>query len=136
MRIDVILCASFRARQATGEERGRAARSRAPGAALFQVLPPPLVRLPISPRRRRLNDHRLVRVDHRRISPLEALHPPALAPHPVLADLPGIPAGKAERPHPAMAGEDGAFHLLQEPDGAADAVAGVPLAVAPRAGAN
>ena len=55
---------------------------------------------------------------------------PSLPPHAVLADLAGLAARETERPHAAVAGQDRAFHLLQEADGAADAVAGVPLPLA------
>src|SRR5207245_6779018 len=55
----------------------------------------------------------------------QCARPPA-PPNP--RELAGLAAEKPERPHPAMARQDGAIHCFQEPDGAAHAVAGVPFA--------
>src|SRR3977135_988150 len=88
--------------------------------------------LAIAAGRRRLDDDRLAGIDHGRVRALQPLHPSILAAHPILADLTSLAAGEPERPHAAMARQDRAFHLFQEPDGAPDAVAGVPLAASAR----
>ena len=87
----------------------------------------------ISPRGRGLDDDRLAGVDHGRVAAFELLDRAVLAPHRVLARLTGLAARHAERRHDAVAGQQRAVHFLQEADGAADAVARVPLALAARA---
>jgi len=44
------------------------------------------------------------------------------------ADLARFAAGQSERGHPPVSRQNRAFHFFEEADGAADAVAGVPLA--------
>src|SRR5579871_1012995 len=84
--------------------------------------------LPIPARCRGLDDDRLACFERGGVAALQAFHAAVLATHPVLADLSGFAAGQPERRHAAVAGQDGAFHPLEKPDGAADPVAGVPLA--------
>src|SRR5712691_9844520 len=92
----------------------------------------PRLRIAISAGGRRLDDDGLIGVDHRRVGALQTLHLSVLAPHPVLADLTRLAAGKAERPHPAVPGQDRALHLLQKSDRAADAITGIPLSASAR----
>ncbi len=84
------------------------------------------MRLTVPACRRRLDDDRLAGVDHGGVAAGEAFHAAAPAPRPVLTDLAILAASKAERPHAAVAGQDGAFHFFQKPDDANDAIAGVP----------
>src|SRR5215207_9279807 len=77
----------------------------------------------------RLNDDRFACVDHGGVGALEPLHAAVLAADVVLADLAVLAAGHAERRNAAVARQHGVFHLLEEPHGAADAVAGMPLAL-------
>ena len=77
---------------------------------------------------RRLNDNGLIFVDYGGIAPLQLFHAAVLAPGPVFADLARLAAGQSERGHPLVSRQNRAFHFFEEADGAADAVAGVPLA--------
>src|SRR6266436_8512354 len=70
------------------------------------------------------------------VGALQAFHATIAAAHPVLADLAWLAAGKSERPHAAVAGQDGAFHSFKKSDGAADAIAGIPFSAPAGAGAN
>src|SRR5262249_29522914 len=92
--------------------------------------------LSVAARGRCLDDHRLAGVDHRRVGAFQLLDRAVLATHGVFADLAGFAAGEPERAHAAVAGQNRAVHLLEETDGAADAVAGVPLAAPARAFAD
>src|SRR5262245_17137972 len=94
--------------------------------------PQSAVRLAISSRRRRADDDRLAGIDDGRVGTLQRLQLAVLAPHRVLADLACLPAGETERAHAAVARQDGAIHLLQETDGAANAVPRVPFAPSAR----
>src|SRR5215471_5469174 len=78
---------------------------------------------------RRLDNDGFVGIDDGGIAALEPFHVSVFAPGPILADLTGLAAGQAERAHPAVAGENGAIHLLEKTNGAADAVARLPRAV-------
>src|SRR4029079_10517734 len=95
-----------------------------------------LLWLPISARRRRLDDDRFAGVDHGGVRAFQPLHRAVVAANPVLADLAILATGHAERFDAAVPGQDGVFHFFQEPHGAAEAVAGVPLAFAARAFAD
>src|SRR5437868_5816714 len=90
-----------------------------------------LSRLAISTRGRRLNDHRLAGVDGGVVASFELFHPAILAARPVLANLARFAAGKAKRPHAAMARQNRAFHFFEKADGAANAAAGMPLPLPP-----
>ncbi len=68
--------------------------------------------------------------------PCSFLHASILTPHGILTDLTRFAAVKSERTHAAMAREDGAFHPIEKPDRAQDAVARVPLAASARARAD
>src|SRR5262249_43768178 len=85
-------------------------------------------RLSIAAGSRRLDDHRLVGVDDGSVGAFEFFHSSVVAPYRVLAHLTRFAARQAERAYPAVAGQDRAVHLFQKTDGAANAVAGVPLA--------
>src|ERR1700734_2465528 len=87
-------------------------------------------RLAVAARGRRLDDDCFAGIDHGGIAAFKLFDRTVLAPHAVLADLAVAAAGEPERRHPAMAGQNRAFHFFQETDGAADAVAGIPLAAA------
>src|SRR5262249_50151382 len=87
-----------------------------------------LLRIAIAAGSRRPDDDRLAGIDHALVAPLERLDAAVAATHRILSDLSGLAAGKPERRHAAVARQDGAFHLLQKPDGAADAIAGMPRA--------
>src|SRR4029077_8006409 len=89
--------------------------------------------LPISPRRRRLDDDRLAGVDHGRVAAFEFFDSAVLAAHGIFSRLTRLAARHPERRHDAVAGEQRAIHLFEEADGAADAVARVPFALAARA---
>src|SRR5262249_2075894 len=91
------------------------------------------LRIAVAARGRRLNHDRFARADRCRIAACEPLHAAVSAPHPVLADLAGLAAREPERAHAAVAGQDGAIHLLQESDRAPYAGAGVPLPASARA---
>src|SRR4029077_15212434 len=88
----------------------------------------------IAARRRRLDNDRLVRVDNRFVAPLQTLHAPVLAAHPILANLTSLAAGQSKWAYPSMARQDRTFHLLQETDRPANSAAGVPFAAPARAG--
>src|ERR1051326_6495167 len=107
------------------DQDGRSARLFCERAAIGSALA--LLRIAIAAGRRGLDHDRFARPDAGRIAAFEALHAAIAAPNPVLADLSWLAAGEPERPHPAMARQDGAIHFFQEPDGAAHAVARVPL---------
>src|SRR5947207_1716571 len=62
-----------------------------------------LLRFAVAACGRRLDDHRLARIDHGGIGAFELLPPPIVAPHPVLADLARLAAGQSERTDAAMA---------------------------------
>src|SRR6185312_851758 len=86
----------------------------------------------VTARCRRLDDDGFTGVDGRLVASLQPLHAAILAADPVLADLARLAAVEAERPHPAMAGQNRAFHSFEEADGPADAVPGMPSAFAAR----
>src|SRR5262249_60975934 len=79
---------------------------------------------------RRLDDHRLVRIDDRRVGALQPLHAAVVAAHIILADLSCLAAGEPERRHPAVTGQDGAFHPPHEAAEAARGVSCRPIAAA------
>src|SRR5215831_9497527 len=93
-------------------------------------------RLAVSSRARGLDNDRLAGLQGGRVGALQALHAAVQTAHPVLADLARLAACKAERPHTAVAGQDGAFHRFEKPDGAADAIAGIPFPTPAGAGAD
>src|SRR5581483_8060804 len=95
-----------------------------------------ILRLAIPARGRRLDDQRLAGVDHGRVAALEQLDRAIETTHRVLPNLPIFAARQAKGRHHAVAGQERALHLLEEADGAADAVAGIPFAAAARAFAN
>ena len=86
--------------------------------------------LAVAARSRRLDDDGFAGVDGRGVAAGELFNAAVLPPHRIFADLTVAAAGKPERRHAAVAGQDGAFHFFQKADGADDAVAGVPLAAA------
>src|SRR5258705_12878881 len=107
-------------------------RWRRPGRAAFRHIRTSVPdddrsRLPVSYRGWGLDNDCVAGIERRRVGALQALHAPIDAAHPVLADLARLAACKPERPHAAVAGQDGAFHPFQKPDGATDAVASVPF---------
>src|SRR5262245_57479241 len=89
--------------------------------------------LSVSAGGRRLDDQRLAGVDHGRVAALQLLDASVLAAHGVLSDLAVLAARQSKRRDDAVAGEQRALHLFEEADGAADAVARVPLAAPTRA---
>src|SRR5262249_17590141 len=88
--------------------------------------------LAISARGRRLDDDRLAGIDDGGAAARKLLPAAVVAPHGVLADLAGFASGQAERTHAAVARENRAIHLLEEANGAAHAVAGIPAAASAR----
>src|SRR6266446_77342 len=90
-------------------------------------------RIAISAGRRRLNGDGFAGFEHGGVATLKLLQLSVLTPNPVLADLTALAAGKPERTHAAVAGEDRAVHAFEKTDRAANAVAGVPAAPAARA---
>src|SRR3977135_2757291 len=92
-----------------------------------------VIRIAVTARRRSLDEDRLAGLDRGGVAGLQLLPPAGLSPHRTFAARPRPPAGRPERAPPPVARQDRAFHRLQEPDGAADAVAGVPLPAAPGA---
>src|SRR5262245_45878399 len=93
----------------------------------------PLLRITVAAGGGRLDDHRFAGIDHGGVGALQPLHAAVVTAYPVLADLAALAACQSERVHAAMPGQDRAFHLLEETDGAADAVAGIPFAAPARA---
>src|SRR6266516_6712023 len=92
--------------------------------------------LAISARGRRLDDDRLAGIDDGGVAARKLLHATVVAPHGVLADLTGFAPGQAERTHATVARQNRAIHLLQETNGAAHAVAGIPAAASARTWAD
>src|SRR5215831_19249173 len=90
------------------------------------------LRLAVSARGGRLNDDRLAGIDDGGVAARKLLHAAVVAPHGVLADLTGFAPGQAERTHAAVARQNRTIHLLQETDGAANAIAGIPAAASTR----
>src|SRR6478736_2707644 len=84
----------------------------------------------------RLQDNRLVLIDHRGVAPLQPLNSSVSPPHRVFTNLAGLAARKTKRAHPAVSGQNRTFHLFHETDGAPDAVTGVPFAAPAGTGAN
>src|SRR5262249_19603546 len=95
-------------------------------------LPRSALRLAISSRGRRLAADRLAGLGDRSVAARKLLHAAVVAPHGVLADLTGFAPGQAERTHAAVARQNRTIHLLQETDGAANAIAGIPAAASTR----
>src|SRR5262245_39179977 len=81
---------------------------------------------------RRLDDDGFARLDHSGVAGLQLFAAAILPAHGIFANLSGCAARQTEWRHAAVARQDGAVHRLEETDGAADAVAGVPLAAAAR----
>ena len=94
------------------------------------------LRLAVSTRGGRLDDHGFAGVDDGGVAAGKALHAPVVAARPVLADVTGLAPGQPERAHAAMPRQNRAVHFFQETNRAAHAVASVPFAAPARAFAD
>src|SRR6478609_3835200 len=84
------------------------------------------LRLAETAARRRDHRHGLPRLQHRLVAGCELFDPAAQPPHEGAAEFAGFAALQPEGTDLAVGREDGALHGLQEPDGAARAVARAP----------